>query len=93
MNSIIEKNVDLLKKANVYFDGRVTSRNYTDSQGVVKSLGVMLPGDYTFNTKVPESMEILAGKVEVMILSGMDNNWESYGVGESFEVPANSSLR
>ncbi|QKF81687.1 pyrimidine/purine nucleoside phosphorylase [Halarcobacter ebronensis] len=92
MSNIIEKNVDLLKKANVYFDGRVTSRNYTDKDGVVKSLGVMLPGEYTFNTKAPESMEILGGKVEVLILSGLDNNWETYGAGETFEVPGNSSF-
>ncbi|RXJ68220.1 hypothetical protein CRV08_08170 [Halarcobacter ebronensis] len=92
MSNIIEKNVDLLKKANVYFDGRVTSRNYTDKDGVVKSLGVMLPGEYTFNTKASESMEILGGKVEVLILSGLDNNWETYSAGETFEVPANSSF-
>lgn len=92
MSTIIEKNVDLLKKANIYFDGKVTSRNYTDSEGAIKSLGVMLPGEYTFNTKAAENMEILAGDVEVLILSGMDNNWESYKAGESFDVPANSSF-
>lgn len=89
--SFIEKNVDLLKKANIYFDGKVTSRNYTDSEGVIKSLGIMLPGEYTFNTKAPEKMEIISGKVEVL-LAGMESNWETYEGGDVFEVPANSSF-
>ena len=91
MSDIIEKSVDLLKKANIYFEGRVTSRNYTDSTGVVKSLGVMLPGEYTFGTKAPEHMEIISGKVEVLF-EGMESNWESFVGGQYFEVPANSSF-
>lgn len=91
MEHLVEKNVDLLKKANIYFDGRVTSRNYTDSEGVIKSLGVMLPGEYTFGTKAPEKMEIISGKVEVLF-SGMDSNWETFVGGEFFEVPSNSSF-
>jgi len=89
--NIIEKNVDLLKKANIYFDGKVTSRNYTDSNGVIKSLGIMLPGEYTFNTKAPEKMEIISGKVEVL-LEGMGSNREIFESGSIFEVPANSSF-
>lgn len=91
MSDIIEKNVDLLKKANIYFDGRVTSRNYTDSEGNVKSLGVMLPGEYTFNTKAAEKMEIISGKCEVLF-AGMESNWEHFIGGQDFEVPANSSF-
>ncbi len=91
MSDIIEKGVDLLKKANVYFDGRVTSRNYTDANGVIKSLGVMLPGEYTFGTKAPEKMEIISGTVEVLF-AGMESNWETFKGGDSFEVPGNSSF-
>ena len=89
--SLIEKNVDLLKKANIYYGGHVTSRNYTDNNGVIKSLGIMLPGEYTFNTKAAEVMEILAGKVEVT-LAGFESNCEVYEAGDSFEVPAESSF-
>lgn len=88
---MIEKNVDLLKKANVYFEGRVTSRNYTDSEGVVKSLGVMLPGEYTFGTKAAENMEIISGDVEVLF-AGLESNWEAFKDGQTFDVPANSSF-
>ena len=44
------KNVELTKKANVYFDGKVTSRSFVDENGVKKSLGIMMPGEYTFGT-------------------------------------------
>lgn len=91
MEHLIEKNVDLLKKANIYFDGRVTSRNYTNSEGVIKSLGVMMPGEYAFETKAAEHMEIISGKLEVLF-SGVSSNWETFKGGEYFEVPANSSF-
>ena len=45
------KNVELTKKANVYFDGKVTSRSFVDESGLKKSLGIMMPGEYTFGTK------------------------------------------
>ncbi len=91
MSDIIEKNVDLIKKANIYFGGKVTSRNYTDGDGVIKSLGIMLPGEYNFGTKAAENMEIISGKVEVLF-AGLDSNWETFVAGESFDVPANSSF-
>jgi len=87
----ILKSVDLVKKANIYFDGNVTSRSYTDNEGNVKSLGVMMPGEYTFGTKLAEHMEIISGRVEVL-LAGLESNWEVYEAGDYFEVPANSSF-
>lgn len=85
------KNVELIKKANIYFDGNVTSRTIIDQDGVKKSFGVMMPGEYTFNTQDPEHMEILSGKVEVLIACG-DSNWETIEEGDFFEVPANCSF-
>ena len=31
------KNVELTKKANIYFDGKVTSRSFVDENGVKKT--------------------------------------------------------
>lgn len=84
------ENVNLVKKANIYFDGAVTSRSYTHD-GVKKSLGIMMPGEYTFGTQAAEHMEIISGEVEVL-LNGMESNWEEVKSGEYFEVPANSSF-
>ena len=84
------KNVELVKKANIYFDGNVTSRSFIDENGESKSLGIMMPGIYNFGTSEAELMEILAGEVEVK-LSGEDT-WNTYTADTSFEVSANSNF-
>ena len=43
-------NVSVDKNSNTYFDGRVTSRNIRFPDGSLKTLGVMLEGEYEFNT-------------------------------------------
>ena len=84
-------NATIVKKANVYFDGQVTSRTVIDSDGTKKTLGIMMPGSYTFGTQAAEHMEILNGHVEIE-LAGSSSNLEIYKSGEYFEVPANSSF-
>ena len=84
------KNVTVVKKANVYFDGKVTSRTVLFGDGSKKTLGVMLPGEYTFNTDAPELMEILSGDLEVLLPGGKD--WQAVKGGEQFEVPGKASF-
>ena len=83
-------NVTIIKKANVYFDGKVNSRTIQFADGTEKTLGFMLPGEYQFNTADKELMEIIAGDVEVL-LPGTEQ-WSTFKGGESFEVPANSKF-
>lgn len=85
------ENVTVLKAANVYFGGGVTSRTVLFGDGSKKTLGVMLPGEYEFNTGAPELMEILSGDLEVL-LPGSDD-WKKIVGGESFDVPGNSSFK
>lgn len=82
------KNVEIRKKANVYHDGKVTSRTIITDSGEMKSLGVMLPGLYRFSTEAPEIMELTQGKCRVK-LAGEDH-WTDYAGGENFKVPGNS---
>jgi len=84
-------NVTVIKKANVYFDGQVTSRTILFPDGTKKTLGIMQPGDYEFGTEAAEVMEILAGDLDIL-LPGKEN-WQQVGAGDSFEVPANSSFK
>ena len=84
------KNVTAVKKANVYFDGKVTSRTVIFEDGERKTLGIMLPGDYEFGTGDKEIMEVLGGSMDVK-LPGSDN-FVTYKEGESFTVPANSKF-
>jgi uncharacterized protein YaiE (UPF0345 family) len=84
------KGVTVVKKANVYFDGKVTSRTVFFGDSSKKTLGVMLPGEYEFNTGDKELMEIISGELEVLIKG--ETGWKSVKGGESFEVPANSKF-
>lgn len=83
-------NATVLKKANIYFDGKVTSRTVTFPNGVKKTLGIMLPGEYTFNTGAKELMEIQSGLLDLQLAG--DSSWQTIKGGEAFEVPGNSSF-
>lgn len=84
------KSVTIIKKANIYFDGGVTSRTVIFPDGSRKTLGIMLPGEYEFNTDAKEIMEIISGELEVS-LPGAEG-WKKMKGGESFEVPAKSKF-
>lgn len=84
------KDVTIVREANVYFDGQVTSRTVLFADGSKKTLGIMLPGEYTFNTGVREVMEILSGELDVLLPG--EANWRSVRGGESFEVAAQASF-
>ena len=83
-------NVTVVKKANVYFDGNVSSRTLRFPDGSEKTLGFMLPGEYQFNTAKAELMEIIAGDLEVLLPEA--DTWKTITTGESFPVPANSQF-
>ena len=84
-------NVTVIKKANIYFDGRVTSRTVKFADGTHKTLGIMAPGDYEFGTEAPELMEILEGDVEVLL--PRSSEWVRVTSGAHFEVPGNASFQ
>lgn len=85
------EHVTVIKKANVYFDGKVTSRTVLFPDGSRKTLGFMLPGEYEFNSGAREVMEILGGEMDVLLPS--QESWQTFKAGQSFEVPANSSFK
>jgi len=85
------ENVTVVKEANVYFDGKVTSRVVKFDDGSRKTLGIMQPGDYEFGTEEKEIMEILAGELEILLPG--EENWQSIQGGQSFEVPANAKFK
>jgi uncharacterized protein YaiE (UPF0345 family) len=84
-------NVTVMKKANSYFDGKVTSRTVLFSDGTKKTLGIMLPGEYEFGTADKELMEVLGGSLRVLLPGKAD--WEVFAEGQAFEVPANSAFK
>ncbi|MBF0236229.1 MAG: pyrimidine/purine nucleoside phosphorylase [SAR324 cluster bacterium] len=84
------KSVTVIKKANIYFDGNVTSRSVVFPDGSKKTLGIMLPGEYEFNTDAKEIMEIMSGDLEVSLPG--ESGWRTVKGGESFNVPAKSKF-
>ena len=83
--------VTVVKKANVYFDGKVTSRTVLFADGTKKTLGIMLRGQYEFGTDVQEIMEIIAGDLRVLLPESKE--WLTIaGTGE-FTVPANAKFK
>ena len=85
------ENVTAIKAANIYFDGKVTSRTLVFADGSKKTLGIMFPGDYEFGTDNKEVMEILSGDLEVLISES--EGWKHISGGDQFEVPANSKFK
>ena len=83
-------NVTAVKKANVYFDGKVTSRTVLFPNGEKKTLGIMLPGEYEFSTGDKEIMEILAGDLDVLLPG--ETAWKAVRAGEAFRVPAHAKF-
>ncbi len=82
--------VTIIKKANIYFEGKVTSRAVIFPDGSRKTLGIMLPGEYEFGTEAEELMEIMAGELEVSL--PQEEGWRTVKAGESFQVPANAKF-
>jgi len=81
-------NVTVVKRANVYFDGGVTSRTILFPDGSKKTLGIMQPGEYEFGTDAAEVMEILAGDLQVLLPG--ESQWRRVQGGETFDVPTKS---
>lgn len=84
------KNVTIVKKANVYSNGQVTSRTVLFPDGSKKTLGIMLPGEYTFGTDAKELMEIIAGELDILLPG--ESAWRRVKGGESFNVPGQSKF-
>lgn len=83
--------VTVVKKANIYFDGKVTSRTVLFPDGSKKTLGIMMPGEYEFGTDVKELMEIQSGELKVL-LPGQSEWLSIQGTGQ-FTVPAHAKFK
>jgi len=83
------ENATIVKAANIYYDGKVTSRTVNLSDGSTQSLGIMLPGEYTFGTNEAEIMEMLSGELDIKLPG---EEWKTLSTPETFNVPANSSF-
>jgi len=73
-----------------YFEGKVKSFVINSSEGN-KTVGVMEPGEYEFDTQTKETMTVVAGEISVYLPEY--DEWEDFGKGASFEIPAESKFK
>jgi len=81
-------NVSVIKKGNVFFDGKCVSHSVLFPDGSRKTVGVILPSTLTFKVSTPELMEITSGTCRVKI--GDETQFKTYAAGGKFSVAANS---
>jgi len=82
--------VSVVKKSNIYFDGKCVSHTVLLADGSKKTVGVIFPSSLTFNTGAPEIMEIVGGVCKVRLDGASE--WQTYGAGQEFQVAANSKF-
>jgi hypothetical protein len=82
--------VTVIAKANVYFDGNVVRHTALLKDDSKKTLGLIRPGSYHFDTGAPERMEIVAGSCSVTL----DGEKESldHATGAVFDLPGKSGF-
>jgi hypothetical protein len=76
-------------KVNEYFEGKVKSIAF-DTATLPATVGVMVPGEYTFNTAAKEAVTIISGAMDIQ--QPEQDNWTTYRVGDTFHVAANSAF-
>lgn len=76
------------KRANVYYDGRVTSRELTTANGERLTLGIVLPGTYEFEADAEETIELLMGNGRIELPA----ETVTFEAGDVVTVPADTTF-
>jgi uncharacterized protein YaiE (UPF0345 family) len=75
-------------EVNAYFDGKVKSLGF-QRENVPFTAGVVLPGEYTFDTEREEHITVTVGEFEVRPPGG---GWKIVKLGETVVIPAKSNF-
>jgi uncharacterized protein YaiE (UPF0345 family) len=75
-------------KVNEYFEGKVKSLAF-QRQGVPFTAGVVLQGEYTFDTQKEEHITVTVGEFEV---HSPGSEWRIVKAGETVVIPAKSNF-
>jgi len=77
-------------EVNEYFEGKVKSFAVNSSEGK-KTVGVMEPGEYEFDTEMKEVITVVSGEFSVYFPDY--DEWEEFGAGSTFDIPAKSKFK
>lgn len=75
---------------NEYFSGKVKSISFDNLTAGEASVGVMIPGKYTFSTNKSEEMMVITGALNVLLPDNQD--WQIFDAGQTFHVPGKSEF-
>lgn len=75
---------------NEYYDEKVRSLEFANNQGKF-TVGVMEPGEWTFEAPTREWMRLLSGSWDVQLPAG-SGEWTTYREGEQFQVEGDQSF-
>ncbi len=82
--------VSVVKKSNIYFDGKCVSHSVLFADGSKKTIGVIFPSSLTFGTGAPETMEVIGGVCKVRLAG--DSEWHTYRAGDEFKIAGDSNF-
>ena len=85
--NVLDK-VTVRKEANIYYDGRVSSRELLEEDGSRKTLGLVVAGEYEFSTDGKEVLEILSGEGCIIY----NENEHPYMEGDIFSIPPKTNF-
>lgn len=75
-------------KVNEYLEGKVKSLGF-ELDGTPYTAGVLLQGEYSFNTEKEEHITVTVGEFEIRPPFG---DWRAAKVGDTIVIPANSTF-
>ncbi|WP_066568978.1 pyrimidine/purine nucleoside phosphorylase [Snodgrassella sp. CFCC 13594] len=79
-----------MARVNEYFDGKVVSIAFKTAY-LPATVGVMQPGEYTFNTDYLETMTVVSGALTVKLPDCAE--WQTFVAGSSFQVASKQEFQ
>lgn len=73
---------------NEYLEGKVKSLGF-ELEGTRYTAGVLLPGEYSFDTEEEEHITVTVGEFEICPPGA---NWKTVKIGDTIVIPANSKF-
>lgn len=73
---------------NEYLEGKVKSLGF-ELEGTRYTAGVLMPGEYSFDTEEEEHITVTVGEFEICPPGA---NWKTVKIGDTIVIPANSAF-
>jgi len=85
---VVKEGERAMIKINEYLEGKVKSLGF-ELDGIQYTIGVMLPGEYSFDTEKEEHITVTLGGFEIL---PPGEDWKTAKMGDTVVIPANSTF-